>query len=47
MVITAFAFVTACINSIAILPARTEGTEFMNFCCFGSSGVLNLRGVGI
>lgn len=47
MVVTAFAFITTCINSIAILPTRTRGTAVMNICCFDSSSVLNLRYVGI
>lgn len=47
MVVTAFAFVTACINSIAVSLMRTGGTVVIDVCGFGRSGVLNQRGVGI
>lgn len=40
--------ITAYINSItAVSPTGTEGSAIMNVCCFGRSGVLNLRDVGI
>lgn len=47
MVITAFAFLTVCISSIAVSLMGTGGTAVINVSDFGSSGVLNPRGVGI